>query len=57
MLPPPFPFPTFPPFYGQTGAVYRPHIDGAWPGSGLDKDGKYVFDAFGDRWSKLTFLV
>ncbi|KXZ56302.1 hypothetical protein GPECTOR_1g266 [Gonium pectorale] len=38
------------------GAVYRPHVDGAWPGSGL-KDGRYEFDAFGDRWSRLTFLV
>ncbi|GIL44592.1 hypothetical protein Vafri_2120 [Volvox africanus] len=38
------------------GAVYRPHVDGAWPGSGL-KDGRYEFDAYGDRWSRLTFLV
>ncbi|KAG2493296.1 hypothetical protein HYH03_008432 [Edaphochlamys debaryana] len=38
------------------GSVYRPHVDGAWPGSGI-KDGKYEFDAFGDRWSRLTFLV
>ncbi len=36
--------------YGQ-GSVYRPHVDGAWPGSGL-VDGKYKFDAFGDRWSR-----
>eukprot|EP00798_Chlamydomonas_sp_ICE-L_P025053 gene25053-10702_t len=41
--------------YGS-GAVYRPHVDGAWPGSGL-KDGKYEFDAYGDRWSRLTFLL
>ena len=40
------------------GSVYRPHVDGAWPGSGLRSDGqKCVFDAFGDRWSKLTFLI
>lgn len=39
------------------GNVYRPHIDGAWPGSGLDDEGRYVFDAYGDRWSRLTFLV
>jgi len=40
------------------GAVYRPHVDGAWPGSGTDPaTGEYVFDAFGDRWSRLTFLV
>ncbi|GIL75923.1 hypothetical protein Vretimale_5604 [Volvox reticuliferus] len=38
------------------GAVYRPHVDGAWPGSGI-KDGRYEFDAYGDRWSRLTFLV
>ena len=37
------------------GAVYRPHVDGAWPGSGL-QDGRLVFDAFGDRWSKFTAL-
>ena len=44
------------------GAVYRPHIDGAWPGSGIDEEGKYTDDVFantnGDRrYSKLTFLV
>jgi len=39
------------------GAVYRPHVDGAWPGSGLGKDGKYVYDIYKDRWSKLTFLL
>lgn len=33
------------------GAVYRPHVDGAWPGSGI-RDGHYVFDAYGDRWSR-----
>jgi len=41
--------------YGE-GAVYRPHIDGSWPGSGL-RNGKYVQDAYGDRRSRLTFLV
>lgn len=59
------------------GAVYRPHIDGAWPASGLrratmdpaealagdgchDADGnkvEYVYDAGGDRRSRLTFLL
>ncbi len=39
------------------GSIYRPHIDGAWPGSGLDKNGNYIYDAYGDRWSKLTFLI
>jgi hypothetical protein len=40
------------------GAVYRPHVDGAWPSSGVDGDGKYVYDAFDDgRASRLTFLI
>lgn len=70
------------------GAVYRPHIDGAWPASGLRphrggeghkeqkqvpeqmeekeegvvRDGsgnrvEYVYDASGDRRSRLTFLL
>ena len=38
--------------------MYRPHVDGAWPGSALDPStGAYLFDAYGDRWSRLTFLV
>ena len=40
------------------GAVYRPHIDGAWPGSGLLSDGTYSDDVFnGTKHSKLTFLI
>ena len=43
------------------GAIYRPHIDGAWPWSGVreDENGdmKYIYDMYGDRWSKLTFLL
>ncbi|KAF9089761.1 hypothetical protein BGX29_011877 [Mortierella sp. GBA35] len=41
------------------GAIYRPHIDGQWPGSGLDPvTGEYMYDAYeGRRWSRLTFLV
>lgn len=40
------------------GAVYRPHIDGAWPGSGLNAEGIYTDDAFdGQQHSRLTFLV
>ncbi|KAG0244533.1 hypothetical protein BGW41_007296 [Actinomortierella wolfii] len=41
------------------GAIYRIHIDGAWPGSGLDpQTGEYLYDAYnGTRWSRLTFLV
>ena len=45
-------------FRYYAGAVYRPHIDGAWPGSGLTADGTFTDDAFsGDRHSQLTFLV
>jgi len=28
------------------GRYYRPHIDGAWPTSGLDKHGNYRYDIF-----------
>jgi hypothetical protein len=38
------------------GAVYRPHIDGAWPCSGL-LNGKYVYDLPKTQRSRLTFLV
>jgi hypothetical protein len=41
----------------NVGTIYRPHIDGSWPGSGVTADGTYVFDVFGDRWSCLTFLI
>jgi hypothetical protein len=42
----------------EPGAVFRPHVDGAWPGSGLDREGRYLFDAHGGEvWSRLTFLV
>uniref|UniRef100_A0A7S4KLZ0 Fe2OG dioxygenase domain-containing protein n=1 Tax=Paramoeba aestuarina TaxID=180227 RepID=A0A7S4KLZ0_9EUKA len=40
----------------RPGNVYRPHIDGAWPGSGVTEEGQYLFDAFGDRYSQLTML-
>lgn len=43
------------------GAIYRPHIDGAWPKSGIDKlTGKYLFDSAtkeAPEWSRLTFLL
>lgn len=39
-----------------TGNIYGPHIDGAWPGSG-EVEGCYQYDAYGDRWSRLTFLL
>ena len=41
----------------EENAVYRPHLDGSWPGSGLNSRGEYVHDAYGDRRSRLTFLV
>lgn len=41
----------------DAGGIYRPHIDGAWPGSGISQDGAYQFDAYGDRLSKLTAVV
>eukprot|EP00959_Pyramimonas_sp_CCMP1952_P344598 7217402-Pyramimonas_sp.AAC.1 len=35
-------------FYKYTpGAVYKPHIDGAWAGSGVDSEGGYLLDAYG----------
>eukprot|EP00596_Hydrurales_sp_CCMP1899_P000668 CAMPEP_0119033850 /NCGR_PEP_ID=MMETSP1177-20130426/914_1 /TAXON_ID=2985 /ORGANISM="Ochromonas sp, Strain CCMP1899" /LENGTH=520 /DNA_ID=CAMNT_0006990919 /DNA_START=129 /DNA_END=1691 /DNA_ORIENTATION=+ len=44
-------------FRYRQGAVYRPHIDGSWPGSGL-LDGKFVDDVSGGKQnSKFTFLL
>ena len=40
----------------RPGNVYRSHIDGAWPGSGVTEGGQYLFDAYGDRYSQLTML-
>lgn len=39
------------------GAIYKPHIDGAWPASGYTPDGDYLIDAFGDRHSRLTLII
>lgn len=41
------------------GAVYRPHIDGAWPKSSYDTETKqYVYDASnGSSWSRLTMVI
>lgn len=41
--------------YGP-GDYFKPHTDGSWPGSRV-VDGKLKADAFGDRWSQLTFLL
>ena len=44
----------------DAGGTYRPHVDGAWPGSSVtgprDRP-RYEYDAFGDRLSRLTMLV
>ncbi|BGP20042.1 hypothetical protein JCM10213_002076 [Rhodosporidiobolus nylandii] len=43
------------------GSCYRPHIDGAWPASGVDPvTGEYLYDsspADKPQWSKLTLLI
>ena len=43
------------------GAIYRPHLDGAWPPSGLDPaTGEYVYDSSppdDPLWSRLTLYV
>ena len=40
----------------QPGDYFKTHTDGSWPGSAA-VDGKLQVDAFGDRWSQLTFLL
>ena len=40
----------------QRGDYFKTHTDGSWPGSAV-VDGKLQVDAFGDRWSQLTFLL
>jgi hypothetical protein len=40
------------------GRYYRPHIDGAWPPSALDEEGRYVYDGSkGTVLSRYTALV
>ena len=42
----------------EPGAVYRPHVDGAWPMSGIGSTGQYCYDiSEGKVSSKLTFLM
>jgi hypothetical protein len=41
----------------KEGAVYRPHLDGSWPGSKLDAGGRYSHDVKGGPRSRLTFLI
>lgn len=38
------------------GDYFKPHTDGAWPGSRV-VGGRLVADAYGDRWSRMTFLL
>lgn len=38
------------------GDYFKPHTDGAWPGSRV-VDGELLADAFGDRYSLMTFLL
>ncbi len=41
--------------YG-VGDYFAPHTDGSWPGSRI-VDGRLRGDAWGDRWSQLSFLL
>ncbi|KAJ7489172.1 hypothetical protein FB451DRAFT_1125424 [Mycena latifolia] len=44
----------------RPGALYRPHIDGAWPSSALDETAAppaYVYDSDPAVYSRLTFLI
>lgn len=41
--------------YSQ-GDFFKPHTDGAWPGSKII-DGKNIFNAYEDRYSQMTFLI
>ncbi len=44
-------------FYRYTeGDYFSPHTDGAWPGSRVI-DGRVVADAYGDRFSQMSFLI
>ena len=38
------------------GDFFKPHTDGAWPGSKII-DGKNIFNAYQDRYSQMTFLI
>lgn len=42
--------------YGP-GDYFKPHTDGAWPGSRALNHGGVEMDAYGDRLSQLTFLI
>jgi hypothetical protein len=40
----------------EVGDFFKPHTDGAWPGSRVI-DGELITDAFDDRWSLLSFII
>lgn len=40
----------------QPGDYFAPHTDGAWPGSRVIND-ELITDAFGDRYSQLSFII
>ena len=40
----------------REGDFFRPHTDGAWPGSRV-RNGRLVHDAYGDRISQMTMLL
>ena len=40
----------------QKGDFFKPHTDGAWPGSRI-VDRQLVTNAYPDRWSQLSFLI
>jgi len=40
----------------EQGDFFSTHIDGSWPGSRVI-DGELHSDAYGDRWSQMTFLI
>ncbi len=40
----------------REGDFFRPHTDGAWPGSRV-REGRLVHDAYGDRISQMTMLL
>jgi hypothetical protein len=40
----------------SVGDFFNPHTDGAWPGTRIVND-RLVQDAYGDRYSQMTFLI
>ena len=40
----------------REGDYFAPHTDGSWPGSRV-VEGELVHDAYGDRWSQMSFLL